>query len=131
MISENFGYRAGKFDKNSPAERLKDRGIGMLNSKVGLLGTGYYFVGDKKDAIKLQKSVEYESISEIDLSKYNLYKPSDPSGFYENIKSVTYYINGLEAKDLKDPKVKENIKDAIEVFSEFLNIDKKTTSSIF
>jgi hypothetical protein len=55
LIKENIqktGYRAGEFNPDYPAETLKDKGIGLTSSKVGLLGTGHYFFGSKKKAEK-------------------------------------------------------------------------------
>jgi len=125
------GYRAGAFSPDSPSERLKDKGIGIVNSKIGLLGTGYYFVGNLQDVLDLKKEAKYKRISEIDLTKYKLYRPSDPTGFYEAIKETTYYIHQLNQEDLDDDKVKENIKDAVDAFSDELNINNKKVANIF
>lgn len=127
----NIGYRAGRFNPNSPAERLKDKGIGIVNSKVGLLGTGHYFMGSLEDAQKLKKQLGYPVISQINLDSYNLYRPNDPVDFYENLKATTHYLHGLKPKDLDDPQIKENVKDAIRGFAEYLNLDPKKTAAIF
>jgi len=129
--TDNIGYRAGRFNPNSPAERLKDKGIGIVNSKVGLLGTGHYFMGSLEDAQKLKKQLGYPVISQINLDSYNLYRPNDPVDFYENLKATTHYLHGLKPKDLDDPQIKENVKDAIRGFAEYLNLDPKKTAAIF
>jgi len=131
ILNENIGYRAGKFEPLSPAETLKDRGFGLAKSKTGLLGTGYYFMGDLDKAKKLKSDLNYGVLSKIDLSKYNLYSPSDPENFYENIKAITYYLNGLKKEDLKSNETQEYIEDAIDVFSEYLSLNKQETKKIF
>jgi hypothetical protein len=130
-MKEHFGYRAGMFNPSEPADTLKDKGIGLVSSKIGLLGTGYYFMGNKEDAIALKNKLKYKTLSEINLSKYKLYKPSDATEFYNNLRDVTFYLNSLTAEDVETPEVKENIEDAIEAFSEYFNMSKKTVSDIF
>jgi hypothetical protein len=133
LIKENIqktGYRAGEFNPDYPAETLKDKGIGLTSSKVGLLGTGHYFFGSKKKAEKLKNKGKYNIISQIDLSSYKLFRPDDPVGFYENIKELTSYIHSLTKEDLKDQEVKEVIEDAAEGFSEYLNIPYGKTYKI-
>lgn len=127
----NVGYRAGRFNPNSPAERLRDRGIGIVNSKVGLLGTGHYFMGNLEDVKKLKQQSGYSVISKINLDSYNLYKPNDPVNFYENIKATTYYLHGLKYKDFENPDVKQNVKNIIRKFAKYLNLDPKKTANIF
>jgi hypothetical protein len=131
MQPSKKGYRAGAFNPDSPSERLKDKGVGIVNSKIGLLGTGYYFVGNLQDVLDLKKEAKYRRISEIDLTKYKLYRPSDPTGFYEAIKETTYYLHQLKEEDLDDPEVKENIKDAVDAFSDELNLNNKEVANIF
>jgi len=126
-----MGYRAGLFNPSQPAERLKDKGIGIVKSKVGLLGTGYYFMGSLEDVKRLQDQLGYDTISQIDLSKYDLFRPDDPTGFYENIKAITAYLHGLKPEDLQDSDVKNNIDDAVDGFSSYLNLNKKETYNIF
>jgi hypothetical protein len=126
-----IAYRAGLFNPSQPAERLKDKGIGIVKSKVGLLGTGYYFMGNLEDVKRLQDQLGYDVISQIDLSKYNLFRPDDPTGFYENVKAITAYLHGLKSEDLQDSNVKDNIDDAVDAFSSYLNLDKKETYNIF
>ena len=63
-----MGYRAGAFNPSQPAERLKDKGIGIVKSKMGLLGTGHYFMGNLDDVKRLQDQLGYTTLSQIDLS---------------------------------------------------------------
>ena len=126
-----IGYRAGAFNPSQPAERLKDKGIGIVKSKVGLLGTGHYFMSDLEDVKRLKDQLGYNTISQIDLSNYNLFRPDDPTGFYENLKAVTSYIHKLKPEDLRDSNVKDNIKDAADGFAEYIGLDGNKTLSIF
>ena len=126
-----IGYRAGAFNPSQPAERLKDKGIGIVKSKVGLLGTGHYFMSDLEDVKRLKDQLGYNTISQIDLSNYNLFRPDDPTGFYENLKAVTSYIHKLKPEDLQDSNVKDNIKDAADGFAEYIGLDGNKTLSIF
>ena len=126
-----YGYRAGEFDPTRPAEMLKDKGIGLVNSKVGLLGTGYYFFGDISQAEELDNELRYSTISKIDVSAYNLFRPEEPEVFYENLRDLTQYLNSLTPSDLKTDEFKDYISDAIEIFSEYLGLDTYTTESIF
>jgi phosphopantetheine adenylyltransferase len=130
-VQSKMGYRAGLFNPSQPAERLKDKGIGIVKSKVGLLGTGYYFMGSLEDVKRLQDQLGYDVISQVDLSKYDLFRPDDPTGFYENIKATTAYLHGLKPEDLQDSDVKNNIDDAVNGFSSYLNLNKKETYNIF
>lgn len=126
-----MGYRAGAFNPSQPAERLKDKGIGIVKSKVGLLGTGHYFMSNLDDVKRLQDQLGYTTLSQIDLSQYKLFRPDDPTGFYENIKAVTSYLHGLKPEDLQDSNVKDDIKDAADGFAEYIGLDKKETLNIF
>lgn len=126
-----MGYRAGAFNPSQPAERLKDKGIGIVKSKVGLLGTGHYFMSNLDDVKRLQDQLGYTTLSQIDLSQYKLFRPDDPTGFYENIKAVTSYLHGLKPEDLQDSTVKDDIKDAADGFAEYIGLDKKETLNIF
>ena len=131
--TSNFGYRAGGFNPEFPSERLKDRGIGLVDSKVGLLGTGYYFIGNIESAKKLSKELggKYNTISRIDLSKYKMFKPSNPTEFYNGIRDTTYYLNSLNLKDLEKSETQENIEDAIDVFSDYFKINRTKIAKIF
>lgn len=95
LILENKkGYR---MESGRPSETLKSRGWNF-QSKVGYLGTGYYFYGDRETAEKdrdfLNRS--HRPIEEIDLSQYKLFRGEDPVKFYDLLKSLTREI-GLYA----------------------------------
>ena len=128
---KDIAYKAGRFIPNSPSERLKDRGIGLITSKTGLLGTGYFFVKDLENAKNIKKKYNYGTLSQIDLTPYNLYKPDDPVNFYENVKALTSYMMGLKREELTDPTVESNLEDAIDAFSEYLGLDKEKTKNVF
>lgn len=93
---QNTGYRLGDF--KYPSETLKGRGWNF-ESTIGYLGTGYYFVSTLKGAIDIKKELgRTDDIYKIDLTSYNLYRPSNAVKFYEDIKSVTAHV-GLFAKE--------------------------------
>jgi len=130
-LKENKGYRAGTIRPEKPAETLKDRGIGIVNSTIGLLGSGYYFLGTKEDALELKDSSGgYSTVTEIDLESYNLFKPKHPEAFYENIKYFTHFLHGLSKEEINTKENREFIEDGIKSFSEYLNINKNKTKTI-
>jgi nicotinic acid mononucleotide adenylyltransferase len=129
--NSQFGYRAERSGPQTPSERLKDKGIGLTNSKVGLLGSGYYFFGSLDKTQDLKSKLNYDNISQIDLSQYNLYRPENPEDFYHNIKLVTYYIHSLKPEEIQNPEVQEALDDAIDAFSEYFNIPLNKTKQIF
>jgi hypothetical protein len=126
-----IGYRAGEFNPNQPAEMLSSKGIGLVKSRVGLLGSGYYFVGDKAVADSISSEVGHGITSMIDLSHYNLYRPSDPEAFYENLRDLTKYFNEVTVNELKTDDFKELFEDAVEIFSEYLNLGELQIRKIF
>lgn len=126
-----LGYRAGSFNPDEPAEMLSSRGIGLVDSKVGLLGSGYFFVGSPEIAEKISSEIGHEGTSIIDLSHYNLYRPSEPEAFYENLRDLTRYFNRIDQSELKNPEFRENFEDAAESFSEYLGLGEKEIRKIF
>jgi hypothetical protein len=130
-IAPKYGYRAGMFDPDSPAEMLKDKGIGLVTSKVGLLGTGYYFFGSISQAEELNSKLKYGVISRINLNEYKLFRPDDAVIFYENLRDLTQYFNQLQKSDLSSREFNEYLKDAIEIFSEYLGLEEFETEQIF
>lgn len=127
----NYGFRSGEFKPNEPAETLSSKGIGLVKSRVGLLGIGYYFVGTPEEARSINSSVGHGKISKIDLSDYRLYRPDDANGFYENIRDLTKYFNEVRESDLQDPSFIDSFNDAAEIFSEYLGIDLEQVKEIF
>lgn len=124
------GYRAGYLKTDRPAETLADKGIGLVHSRVGLLGTGFYFVGNKSTAENLKKELNYRTITEIDLKAYNLYRPKDAEDFYEGIKNVTSELHQLTKPDLKNPETLESIEVIIKSISEYFDLDYNKTKFI-
>jgi hypothetical protein len=93
---KNTAYRVGDF--KYPSETLKGRGWNF-KSTIGYLGTGYYFVSTLKGAIDIKRELgRTDDIYKIDLTSYNLYRPSNPVNFYQDIKSITANV-GLFAKE--------------------------------
>lgn len=127
----SYGYRSGEFDPTKPAETLASKGIGLVSSRVGLLGTGYYFVGTPEEAQSINSKVGHGKISKIDLSDYRLYIPGDPEGFYENIREITKYFNEVRESDLSDLSFISTFNEAADIFSEYLEIDLAQVKNIF
>lgn len=126
-----FGYRSGEFNPSEPAEMLSSKGIGLVDSRVGLLGSGYFFVGDRQTAEEIGSEVGHGGLSVIDLKNYNLYRPSDPEAFYDNVRDLTRYFNGFSKEMASSPDFKEGFDDAVELFSEHLSMDEKQVRKIF
>jgi len=114
------GYRAGSINPKTPQERLKDRGFALTRSTTGLLGTGFYFYGDKDQAVTSAKEDGRKNYTEIDLSQYKLYKPSNPEKFYNVIKNLTLLLTDL----IFDEKVNfedENVTKQLDLYSSYLS----------
>lgn len=114
LLEGRFGYKIGEHD--SPAETLQARGWNF-QSKIGYLGTGYYFYGDEQTAKEDAKYLNREAsnIKKFDLSQYNLYRPENPEQFYDNIKQLTREI-GLYAsnkEELPEDDILLDIADAV------------------
>lgn len=130
-MSNNYGFRSGEFKPDEPAETLSSKGIGLVTSRVGLLGTGYYFVSTPEEARSINITIGHGKISKIDLSPYRLYMPDDPEGFYENIRDLTKYFNEVRESDLQEPSFIESFNDAAEIFSEYLELELDQVKEIF
>ena len=114
------GYRAGSINPKTPQERLKDRGFALTRSTTGLLGTGFYFYGDKDQAVTSAKEDGRKNYTEIDLSQYKLYRPSSPEKFYNVIKNLTLLLTDL----IFDEKVNfedENVTKQLDLYSSYLS----------
>ena len=127
----SLGYRSGAFNPSEPAELLSSKGIGIVSSRVGLLGSGYYFVGSPQTAEEIGSEVGHGGLSVVDLKNYNLYRPSDPEAFYENLRDLTKYFNDATKESLSDPRFKSNFDDAVEAFSEYLELDEDSVRKTF
>jgi phosphopantetheine adenylyltransferase len=114
------GYRAGSINPKLPQERLKDRGFAINRSTTGLLGTGFYFYGDKDQAVTSTKDDGRDKYTEIDLSQYKLFTPSNPEKFYNVIKNLTLLLTDL----IFDEKVNfedENVTKQLDLYSSYLS----------
>lgn len=107
-----FGYRIGEF--GTPSETLESRNWNF-SSKIGYLGTGYYFYGDhdlaKQDRKFLNRN---QKIFRFPLNQYNLFQPKSPERFYNVIKEVTRGL-GIYASDNTE------LEDEKEVFDEIVS----------
>lgn len=123
------GYHVGAMKR--PAETLPEvRYRAKLQSRVGYLGTGFYFFGKKEDAeqyayTKYQYTSLTSEIEQIDLTKYNLYRPTNPSEFVEALRITTINLFHLEGQDLKD-----EIKEAAEDLAQFCDKSKSQVVQI-
>jgi hypothetical protein len=88
-------------------------------------------MGNLENAKELQAKLNYDGVSQIDLSSYKLFRPKDAEGFYENIKALTFYLNGLTREELNNSETRDNINDAISAFAEYLNLPENKVQSIF
>jgi hypothetical protein len=130
--ASKFGYKIGEF--NDPSETLASRNFNF-NSRVGYLGTGYYFYGDEETA-KSDKSFlnRKEEIKQIDLSKYKLYRAPNPEIFYDEMKNITREL-GLYASSGEKANEKE-YNDALDEIYDILKnelnlpLNKEKTSEI-
>jgi len=122
----DVGYHIGDF--KNPAESLSDRDWNF-KTMTGYLGTGFYFYGDlenaKQDSDYL-KGIGKGEISEIDLSKYKLYRSSDPDNFYYTMRGLTQQIGQAAPKireeDLQSPKTKQGMKEVVAVVTKELGL---------
>lgn len=109
ILETKKGYR---MEGSRPSETLRSRGWNFL-SKVGYLGTGYYFYGDRETAEKdrdfLNRS--HRPVEEVDLSSYKMFRSQDPVKFYDLLKSLTREV-GLYASS--GEPLEEDLEEAME-----------------
>lgn len=111
LILENKkGYR---MEGGRPSETLRSRGWNF-QSKVGYLGTGYYFYGDRKTAEQDREFLNrsHRPIEELDLNSFKMFRAEDPVKFYDLLKSLTREI-GLYASS-GEPLEEEDFREAME-----------------
>jgi hypothetical protein len=122
----DVGYHIGDFE--NPAESLSDRNW-TFETMTGYLGTGFYFYGDlntaKQDSDYL-KGIGKGEISEIDLSKYKLYRSPNPDNFYNTMRGLTQQIGQaapkIKEEDLQSPKTKQGMKEVVAVVTKELGL---------
>ena len=125
-----FGYKIGEFI--TPSETLQSRSW-FFKSKVGYLGTGYYFYGDEKNASQDKKTLNRgEEIKKIDLSKYNLYRSSNPTQFYDTIKDLTQQLGlyALEGSSLSEEEEYLAFEEVADIIVDELNLPLETENVI-
>ena len=125
-----FGYKIGEFI--TPSETLQSRSW-FFKSKIGYLGTGYYFYGDENNALQDKKTLNRgEKIKKIDLSKYNLYRPSNPTLFYDTIKDLTQQLGlyALEGDSLSEEEEYLAFEEVADIIINELNLPLKTEDVI-
>lgn len=107
-MANRVGWHVGSFTTRT--EDLRDtRQNAKHQSKTGFLGTGIYFFGDKKlaqDYLKFSdtpfssKSGD-KQLHQIELSKYNLYRPKNPTEFVDALRITTINLYHLKGQQLK------------------------------
>jgi hypothetical protein len=117
-----FGYHGGNLQYK--AEKLSDRGF--IIGKTGQMGTGHYFYGNIEDAKKHAESFGKKKINDIsvysvDFSKYNLFKPSNPKEYYDNLVVVINndFLKHLTMEDFENEEVIETLKDASDFYGSY------------
>jgi hypothetical protein len=112
LSNKNVGYHVGGI--RTPAESLKSRGW-FFGNKIGYMGTGFYFFGKLEDAKSLQAKIK-GPISEIDLDSYNLYKPSNSTLFYTDIKQITQLLGTVDPTTIDTPGLDESLDEIADIF---------------
>jgi hypothetical protein len=79
------------------------------------MGTGFYFFGKIEDAKDLQKKIK-GPLYEINLDSYKLYKPSDSTLFYEDIKQITQLLGTVDPKTIDTPGLDESLDEIADIF---------------
>lgn len=116
------GYKIGEF--TTPSETLASRNW-TFNSKVGYLGTGYYFYGDEETALKDSRFLGRSSdIKKFPLSDYKLFRATDPEKFYDNIKLITRELGlyALSGEELSGPELDEALEEIYSIIKDDLGL---------
>ena len=121
--SSGYGYKIGEFI--TPSETLESRNWNFT-SKVGYMGTGYYFYGDKETALEDQAYLkrEEENIKQFPLSDYKLFRANNPEEFYDTIKMLTREL-GLFAssgEELSDTELDEALQEIVDIVKNELRL---------
>ena len=112
LSTKNVGYHVGGI--TTPSESLKTRGW-FFGNKIGYMGTGFYFFGKLEDARDLQRKLK-GPLYEINLDSYNLYKPSDSTLFYEDIKQITQLLGNIDPETLDTPGLQDSLTEIADIF---------------
>lgn len=112
LSTKNVGYHVGGI--KTPSESLKTRGW-FFGNKIGYMGTGFYFFGKLEDARDLQRKLK-GPLYEINLDSYNLYKPSDSTLFYEDIKQITQLLGNIDPETLDTPGLQDSLTEIADIF---------------
>jgi len=128
---KNEGYHVGNLQY--PAETLESRNW-FFGSKVGYLGSGYYFYGSFELAMQnyIEKNHELrgDNLIKVDLTPYTLFKPENSVKFYDDIKSMTRNL-GLVAKDLPEGFLNTaEFAESVEEYYEILHDENKINVSL-
>jgi hypothetical protein len=121
--TSKYGYKIGEF--TTPSETLASRNWNF-NSRVGYLGTGYYFYGDEETAKADRKFLNREktNIKQFPLSDYKLYRADNPEKFYDEIKNITREL-GLFAssgEEIPEDELNEALQEIVSIIKNELNI---------
>lgn len=121
--SSEYGYKIGEFI--TPSETLESRNWNFT-SKVGYMGTGYYFYGDKETALEDQAYLKRgeENIKQFPLSDYKLFRADNPEEFYDTIKMLTREL-GLFAssgEELSDIELDEALQEIVDIVKNELKL---------
>lgn len=118
----NYGYHAGNLQYK--AEKLSDRGF--IIGKTGQMGTGHYFYGNVEDAKKHavefgKKKIGDISVYAVDFSKYNLFTPSNPKEYYDNLVVAINndFLKHITVEDFNDPDIIDTLKDAADFYRSY------------
>ena len=112
LSTKNVGYHVGGIE--TPSESLKTRGW-FFGNKIGYMGTGFYFFGKLEDARDLQRKLK-GPLYEINLDSYNLYKQSDSTLFYEDIKQITQLLGNIDPETLDTPGLQDSLTEIADIF---------------
>lgn len=138
----DWGYHAGNLKVK--AETLSDRGYHITST--GQMGTGHYFYGSLKDAKKHANQLTAGKIGEnsvykVDFSKYNLFKPSNPSEFYDGlvVPLNNQVLKYMRIEDFDDEEYLDVLKDAADFYrsmgvhisdEDFISISKEFVNDL-
>ncbi len=114
--SSRYGYKIGEFI--TPSETLESRNWNFT-SKIGYMGTGYYFYGDKETALEDQAYLKRgeENIKQFPLSNYKLFRADNPEEFYDTIKMLTRELGifASSGEELSDTELDDALQEIVDV----------------